>query len=329
MKFLPVLLILVLAAAAACAGCTGPQAPAVTPTPAVSAPSPAPEDTARMASVARNLSASIDTELANLRAGLKNTSSALATADLSGQEAGSVLSENLLHYPWAVSSVVIDTGGTIRAAVPKNYAGIVGKNLIGDEIFRAANRTQAPFISSVFRLAEGYDGVVQSYPLFSPSGEYRGYADITYEPSAILDERVAEALTGTPYDVWIAEKSGRVIFDNHKEEIGTNILSGPAYADPGMQAVFTRIARDTSGTGMYSFHDDAWNGTVAKTAVWDTAGIDGVEWRVVVTASRSAGPGAAGPVPGTLLPATGSGTVHQEIFVLRNWALGEFPFDPS
>ena len=133
MKLLPVLLILVLAAAAVCAGCTGPQAPGVTPATATPAPSPVPEDTARMASVARNLSAAIDTELTDLRSGLKNTSSVIATADLSSPEAESALSDNLLRYPWAVSSVIIDTGGTIRAAVPKNYAGIVGKDVSDDE----------------------------------------------------------------------------------------------------------------------------------------------------------------------------------------------------
>jgi hypothetical protein len=273
MKVFPVAMIfLVLATAVALAGCSTPETD---------------PKTADMEAVAGQLTVSIDSGLGDLRAGIRNNSLSLSATNLSGREAEEILAENLLHHPWAISSLVISRDGIVMTAVPENYAGMVGINLSWQPEVRKANADRVPVVSGVFRMDEGFDGISQSYPVFSPAGEYLGYTDITYTADAFLSRHVENATSLTPYDVWIAQTDGTVIFDIHKEEIGSNILTDPAYSDPAMRELFTRIAREPSGSGKYSFHDDYWNGTVTKTAVWDTAGIDGAEWRVVVTSAEN------------------------------------------
>jgi hypothetical protein len=275
MKAFPCVVILViLAASVTLAGCTI----------AVTNPK-----TAEMKAVAGNLTASIDAGLRDLKAGVKNNSLALSTTGLSGQKAEEILALNLLHYPWAVSSLVISRDGIVMTAVPKNYAGIVGTNLSWQPQVQKANTERVPVVSEVFRMEEGFTGISQSYPVFSSLGEYLGYTDITYTPDTFIERHIRSTAGTTAYDVWVAQTDGTVIYNTHKEEIGTNIFSDPAYADPALQEIFTRIIKEPSGSGKYTFHDDNWNGNVTKTAVWDTAGIDGATWRVVVTSAEREG----------------------------------------
>jgi hypothetical protein len=244
---------------------------------------------AEMKVVARQLTTSINGGLIDLKAGVKNNSRALSTAGLSGQKAEAILSDNLMHYPWAVSSLVISQEGIVMTAVPGNYAGIVGTNLSWQPQFQKANTVRGAVVSGVFPMAEGFNGVSQSYPVFSSSGEYLGYTDITYEPDVFLGRYIEKATNGTAYDVWVAQTDGTEIYDTTKEEIGKNILSDSVYADPDLQEVLNRIVREPSGTATYKFWDRDWNRNITKIAVWDTAGIDGAEWRVVVTLADGEG----------------------------------------
>ncbi|PKL65322.1 MAG: sodium:calcium antiporter [Methanomicrobiales archaeon HGW-Methanomicrobiales-3] len=236
-----------------------------------------------MVAVADTVATSINAGLGELKDGIRNNSLALSETGLTGREAEAILARNLLRHPWAVSSLVISKEGIVLAAAPENYAGIVGEDLSWQSQVQDANTKQAPIISGVFLMAEGFTGVSQSYPVFSPSAEYLGYTDITYAPDVFLGRQILPIINGTAYDVWVTQVDGTVIYDTTKEEIGKNLFTDPAYADPALQAIFSRIVQEPSGTGTYTFRDRDWNRNVTKTAVWETAGIDGTSWRVVVT----------------------------------------------
>lgn len=248
-----------------------------------SAPDPKIAD---MKGVAGELTVSINTELDDLKAGIRNNSLALSTTGLDGSNAEAVLSENLLRHPWAVSSVVIARDGIVATAVPRNFAGMVGKNLSWQPQVQKANAERVPIVSGVFKMEEGFNGISQSFPVFSSSGEYLGYTDITYVPDVFLARHIEPVIQRTGYDVWVVQLDGTEIFDTTKEEIGKNIVSDPVYADPALHEFSTRILKEPSGIATYVFWDKEWNRNVTKTAVWDTAGIDGATWRVVVTSAE-------------------------------------------
>lgn len=240
---------------------------------------------AGMVAVADTVATSVNAGLGELKDGIRNNSLALSETGLAGREAEAILARNLLRHPWAVSSLVISKEGIVLAAAPENYAGIVGEDLSWQSQVHDANTKQVPIISGVFLMAEGFTGVSQSYPVFSPSAEYLGYTDITYAPDEFLGRQIRPVINGTTYDVWVTQVDGTVIYDTTKEEIGKNLFTDPAYADPGLQAIFSRIVQEPSGAGTYTFRDRDWNRNVTKTAAWKTAGIDGTSWRVVVTSS--------------------------------------------
>jgi len=268
----PAAIFLLLLVSVSCTGCTD----------MVTNPVTNPE-IALMEMCAGQISTSANTEFGAIKTGLQNTSQALAVSGLSGPEAERVLSENLQHHPWAVSSRTIAGNGVVQAAVPKNFAGLAGMDFSTRPAVRKANTNRTPGLSGVFRTDDGSYYVAQSYPVISAAGEYLGYADITYAPEDLLDGYIEAATSGNAYDVWVVQTDGTVIYDTTKDEIGRNILTDPVYADPALHKTFLAIVNETSGTGTYTFFDRAWNRNVTKTAVWDTAGTDGTEWRIVAT----------------------------------------------
>ena len=270
-------ILLILAATLVLAGCTAPAADTKI----------ADTKAANMKAVAGELTTSINASLGEIKAGLANTSGELSTTGLSGTRAGAALSQNLGHYQWAFSSVTVSRDGIVMAAVPGSPAVKPGMNWTGQAVVDEANAAKAPRISELFRMEEGTYGVSQSSPVFSPSGEYLGYVDITYSPAIFLNSSIAPVMNRTGYDVWVIQSDGTEIFDTSPEEVGKNIITDAVYSDPSVKAVAESIVKNPSATGKYTFWDRGWNGNVTKTAVWETAGIDGAAWRVGVTREES------------------------------------------
>ncbi len=229
----------------------------------------------------------INDELESVRVSVGENARVLGETGLTGAAGREALKQTLLKYPWAESSLVISKDGIVVMAVPENYGDIVNMNLSYQSPVQRANREQVPIVSEVFYLEEGFYGISQSYPVFGT--EYLGYTDITYRSDILIGRVVAPLINGTPYDAWATQTDGRVIYDTTPEEIGKNLFSDPVYQSPGLQEAFTRIVSEPSGSLEYSFYDLNWERNVTKEARWDTAGIDGAEWRIVITRSLDAG----------------------------------------
>jgi len=247
--------------------------------------------------VLRDAIAGINGELESVKASIGEDARVLGETGLSSTAGKEAMRQTLLEYPWAESYLVISKDGIVVTALPENYIGLVETDFSFQPQVQRAVREQAPLTSEVFNMEEGFHGITQSYPVFGT--DYQGFVSIAYRPEALIDRVVAPLTNGTQYDVWVAQTDGRVIYDTTPEEIGKNLFSDPAYQSPALQEVFSRIAAEPSGSLEYSFWNRNWVRNVTKEAVWDTAGIDGAEWRVVVTRSLDMGevPGAAGERP--------------------------------
>lgn len=240
----------------------------------------------------------INAELASVRTVNLASAERLSPVGLRGGEVEAVLSEKLVALPWAISSVTISSDGIIATAVPATFRDIVGRNVNYQDAVRDALEKKAPRVSEVFMMEEGFAGISQSAPVFSPGGIYMGYTDVTYRPETLIGRAVEPVIAGTVYDIWVVQKDGRVIYDTTQEEIGKNLFSDPAYQSPELQAFFSRVVSEPEGRGVYRFWDRNWDRVITKEAVWATAGIDGAEWRVVLTSpGDEASPAGAGLLP--------------------------------
>lgn len=261
---------LVVAVAVFGAGCTGES-------------QPPPEETVLQEAVA-----GVNSELESVRASAGESARILGEAGLTSAAGRGAVQQVMLDHPYTESTLVVTKDGIVVMAVPDNYAGTVGSDISSHLETGRSVREQAPLVSEVFPLAEGYAGVAQSYPVFGEGGEYLGFVSIACRPESLIERVVGPLIEGTPYDVWMVQTDGVVIYDTTREEIGKNLFSDPAYRSPELQEAFSRIAAEPVGSLAYSFWDTNWTRNVEKVAVWGTAGIDGTEWRVVVTWSVDA-----------------------------------------
>ncbi len=291
-----VIIALLIAAAVLGAGCTGDELPSLQ---------------ISQESVICDAVSGINGELESVRASVGENARVLGESGLTGAAGKEALKQTLLEYPWAESSLVISKDGIVVMAVPENYGDVVGKDLSYQPQVQRANREQVPIVSEVFPLEEGFSGISQSYPIFGT--EYLGYTDITYRPDILIGRVIAPLINGTPYDAWATQTDGLVIYDTTPEEIGKNLFSDPVYQSPALQEAFTRITSEPSGSLEYSFYDLNWERNVTKEAIWDTAGIDGAEWRIVITRSPDAGE--LQHVAGSGVPPAANATDEMKSFV--------------
>ncbi len=231
----------------------------------------------------------INDELESVRASTAEDARALGGTGLTSTAGKEAVRQTMLDHPYTESALVITKDGIVVTAVPENYADLMNSDLSSNPQTQRAVLEQAPIVSQVFSLEEGFSGIAQSYPVFGEEEEYLGFVSIAYRPDALIDRVIAPLTNGTPYDVWVTQTDGRVIYDTTPEEIGRNLFSDPGYQSPGLQEAFGRIVAEPSGSLEYSFWDRNWERNVTKEAKWDTAGIDGAEWRVVVTRNTDAG----------------------------------------
>lgn len=271
MRIPAIIAVLVVAAAVLGAGCTGERQPSLQATgdPILS-----------------DAVSAINHELEAVRASIGEDARVLGETGLSGASGRESMKQTLLEYPWAESYLVISQDSIVVTAVPENYAGLMGTDFSSQPQVQRAIREQAPLTSEVFHLEEGFCGITQSYPVCGT--EYLGFVSIAYRPDALIGRVVVPLMNGTPYDVWVTQTDGLVIYDTTPEEIGRNLFSDPAYQSPGLQDAFSRIVAEPSGSVEYAFRDRNWERNVTKEVVWGTAGIDGAEWRVVVTRNVNA-----------------------------------------
>ncbi|PKL63056.1 MAG: sodium:calcium antiporter [Methanomicrobiales archaeon HGW-Methanomicrobiales-2] len=237
--------------------------------------------------VLQNAVSGINDELESVRASTAEDARVLGETGLTGAAGKEAIRQTMLTHSWAESALVIASDGVVVMAVPDNYADLVNKNISSQPQTERATREQKPIVSEAFYLEEGFFGITQSYPVFGT--EYLGYVSLAYRPDALIGRVIVPLTNGTPYDIWVTQTDGTVLYDTTPEEIGKNLFSDPGYQSAGLQEAFTRIVAEPSGSLEYSFWDRNWGRNVTKEAQWGTAGIDGAGWHVVVTRSTDAG----------------------------------------
>ncbi|WP_292522134.1 cache domain-containing protein [Methanoculleus sp.] len=249
-------------------------------------------------SVLQEAVAGINGELEAVSTSAGESARVLGEAGLTSAAGKEAVRQAMLNHPYTESTLVVTKDGIVAMTVPDNYADAVNSNISSHLETGRAVREQVPLVSEVFPLREGYAGVAQSYPVFGKGGEYLGFVSFAYRPDAFIGRVVAPLTNGTPYDIWVTQTDGMVIYDTTPEEIGKNLFSDPAYQSPGLQEAFSRIVTEPSGSVEYTFWDRNWERNVTKEAIWDTAGIDGAAWRVIVTRNLDAGEQQVAPAGG-------------------------------
>lgn len=192
------------------------------------------------------------------------------------------LAERARWVPHVLHVAFLDEKGVVRAVAP-GYRFLEGTDLGAKEWVKVALSARKPMVSKAFLSLEGFPAVAVLAPVVR-SGRFVGLVSVAIRPTALLAEWVERARGEQPYDVWVMETGGRLLYDADREEVGRNLLSDALYA-PHSELVQTArtIATTSQGSARFTF---APAGELQAT--WRSAAAAGTAWRVVVVAS--AGP---------------------------------------
>ncbi len=228
-----------------------------------------------------HLQSDITTALEAMDGRLAHAAFDLGETDLNDTAARGVLSNLSGTHPSIVDCTASDANGTLLAAEPAAYHDVEGTDLRDQPNVRHLLASKRPIMSEVITVAEGIPAAVISTPIFDED-QFAGFVSVVFRPDALIAGIVGPAVDGTPFQVIVIQKDGRVLYDTDHTQIGRMTLEDPLYADyPDLLDVARRTATERYGTATYGFAAKGGQ-TVQKEITWTTTGLHGTEWRVAV-----------------------------------------------
>lgn len=267
------LLLLVMFSLLLCAGCLQEQRPPETPVARHDA----------MLQHLTNVTTAIQVSLDDLETTVSRAAALLGTTGLTGEDADAVLEIVAGSHPAVTNVITYDTSGTVLSAEPARAKTIIGQNRIDYETVVTTLATEEPGMSDTIPLAEGGDGAVIACPVFSADGTFTGVVSMAFSPYALIRPVMDAEMGLAPSTYMVAQRNGVVLYDPDPGEVGRDTFTDPLFADfPEIIELARQYSGNRTGYATYSFFSAGSGKVVSKETFWDTAGLHGTEWRVLV-----------------------------------------------
>lgn len=238
---------------------------------------------AAMQNALGNVTGGIQSTLDGLDSTLSLAAGTLGTTGISGAGAEEVLSNVVHSNPAIINVITYDQNGTVVAAEPDSAKILIGQNLMAYDIVKKTLATRQPQMSDLLSLAEGGDGAVLAHPVSSPGGEYLGVVSLGISPYALVAPIADQAMEATPYTCMVAQTNGRILYDPDPQEVGKETFNETLFAEfPEIIDLARHYSGNRTGYDTYSFYSSGFGKVVSKETFWDTVGLQGTEWRVLV-----------------------------------------------
>ena len=203
----------------------------------------------------------------------------LSITGLTGAGAVEVLGDLFRRNPYAVDFCTVDAAGHIVEVEPPQYLHYKGADISAQEHVVRMRQTRQPVLSGMFRAVEGFLAVDVQHPVFSSEGTFMGAVSMLIRLDDFLPEIIVPKVGESELDCWLVQTDGSVLYDGDPYEIGRNVLQDPIYRScAGFAEIAARVVTDETGNADYGCGNE---GEALKTA-WETVGLHGSEWRVVM-----------------------------------------------
>ena len=205
----------------------------------------------------------------------------ISVAGLEGESAREILQS--LNATGFSEAVTIRSQGKILAAEPSQYSAAEGVDIGNQRCWTLFLKSKNPVLSQMYRLMEGYDAISLIYPVLSPRGEFMGVVSASIKPGEFLKAIIAPMLNGTPFNAWIMQMDGLILYDADPSQVGLMLFSDPLYQPyPSLLDIGRKMVAERSGMGSYYFLNKEHNQNVTKEVYWTTVGLHGNEWRLAI-----------------------------------------------
>jgi hypothetical protein len=218
---------------------------------------------------------------------MKAAAKSLASTDLKGDAARKILKDLCKFRPYVVDCSIVDTNGIKVTVEPEAYRNLENMDRSSLPSVIQLLKDRKPVMSDVYRASEGVYAVSVGYPIVSDKGDLLGGVRMLIKHEVFLKPLVE----GKPCKVWVMQRDGLIVYDYNTDEIGRNIFTDEMYRPFDDLVNFAKtVALSNNGAGSYSFYSAPEKGDktlVEKVAAWDTAGMNGNEWRIIAMETDS------------------------------------------
>jgi polar amino acid transport system substrate-binding protein len=227
------------------------------------------------------LQADIQGSLSDQDVLVADASEQLSAAGLEGGKAREILQS--LNDSGFSEAVTISQQGKILAAEPSQYNASEGADVGSQKGWTSFLKIKNPVLSQMYQLVEGYDAISFIYPVISPAGEFAGAVSASMKPGELLGAIIAPMLNGTPFNAWVMQKDGLILYDADPSQEGLMLFQDPLYQPyPSLLDIGRKMVAERSGMGSYYFLNKEHNQNVTKEVYWTTVGLHGNEWRLAI-----------------------------------------------
>ncbi|PWR75757.1 hypothetical protein DLD82_04025 [Methanospirillum stamsii] len=234
-------------------------------------------------SVNQALLDTIQHELDIIDTGLSNDTAALAKTGLLSEQSLGLIRGVKNHSPYIQSPVLLDTNLKIIAVGSEEYPDIIGSDLSDQPHLNEVLRLKNPVMGNLTSTVEGIPAIPVSYPILV-NGSVTGILSILIEQKEIFADAILISDRENRFEEFIMQPDGLILYDKDSIHTGKNIHTEPLYAkNPSFKEIAYRIGDERTGTGTYQMQNISSTNIFTKEAIWNTTGIHGGEWRVVVS----------------------------------------------
>jgi hypothetical protein len=239
-------------------------------------------ENANLAYFLLRLQADLQGQLNDLDGAVAESAYQLSAAGIKGENAREVLQNLINASGFFMEATTGSPEGKIVIAEPAVFRDAEGTDISKNEPTIRLMQTKSPVFSQVFRLVEGYDATVISYPVFSASGQFIGGVGAIIKPEELIGSIAVPLLNDTNYSITVIQKNGLSLYDTDSSQVGKNLFEDPIYKPyPQLLALGRDVVAERYGTGSYVFLNEEHNENVTKEVCWTTVGLHGNEWRLV------------------------------------------------
>lgn len=216
---------------------------------------------------------------------LSSAAKKLAAIDRSGTEARKILASLCEGRPYAYACSIVDPSGKLVTVEPERFKSYEGADISAEPQVDELLRVRKPVVSPVFTALDGTKKIDFEYPIVTAKGEFAGAVSLLVDHQELFREVLAPLVDGQPIKIWAMQPDGIVLYDDDPAQINKNVFRDPLFTGFVDLVSFCRTVSDfPSGGGSYTFYMKGLEDqtVVKKYAVWDTVGLHGTTWRVVV-----------------------------------------------
>ncbi len=225
----------------------------------------------------------VKTTLDELDLGLRATRDTIAKLDFITDDTAirTILDEIVARFDFCDEAFTLDCNGVLNKIQPAKYQESEGTDVSQQPHNQRIFQNKTPVTSELFKVVEGYQAVVFSYPIIK-GDSVAGVVGVIIDPARLFAAELLPIFQGKDFAIFAMEHTSTVLYDIDSAEIGRNTLADTMFQNfpEVLQACRKMLAAD-SGFTTFFFYTDGMEKKKYFKSWWKTIHFVDSKWTLV------------------------------------------------